>query len=110
MASLRNPLLLAALTAAAGIVLATPRTADGAEEVRGRALYESRCTSCHATSVHGRTKRVAADFEQVRAWVARWNRDIPVGWSDAEIDDVAAYLNNTYYHYPCPPTICRANM
>lgn len=107
MASLRIPLLLAV---AAGFVLAIPGIADGAEAVRGRALYESRCTSCHATSVHGRKKRAAADFEQVRGWVARWNRDVRAGWSEAEIDDVAAYLNNTYYHYPCPPTVCRADL
>jgi hypothetical protein len=74
---------------------------------RGRDLYELRCTTCHATSVHGREKRVARDFEEVRAWVSRWNATLGLGWTRDDVDDVTLYLNATYYRYPCPPTVCK---
>ena len=27
-------------------------------------------------------------------------------WSDQEIDEVARYLNDKYYHLPCPAETC----
>lgn len=105
---LHRHLILATLVAvAAGATLFAARGASGAEPDRGRALYESRCTACHAESVHARKKRVAADFDGVRRWVDRWNGTLRLGWGAAEIDDVTVYLNNTYYRFPCPPTICK---
>jgi mono/diheme cytochrome c family protein len=64
---------------AAALALAASLAAPGAgagDAVRGRALYESHCVSCHSQSVHGRAKREAKDFEGVRAWVARWNASL----------------------------------
>ena len=70
---------------------------------RGRGLYEESCTACHAQSVHARaTRRVARDFEEVRAWVERWNGTLSLRWGDEEIDDVTAYLNATFYRYAVP--------
>lgn len=77
-----------------------------ADAERGRALYELRCTTCHSESVHGRQKRVANGFDEVRAWVARWNESLVLGWSSEEIDDVTVHINRTYYHYTCPPDVC----
>jgi hypothetical protein len=99
----RHRILLA--LAALPIIALLP--ASGAQPERGRALYELRCTGCHADSVHSRAKRVAADFGAVRGWVERWGRDLKLGWTAEEIDDVAVYLNDTYYRYPCPPTVCK---
>ncbi len=83
------------------------RSASGADAQRGRALYESRCSTCHSVSVHGRKKRVASDFNDVRRWVVRWNDNLALHWGDEEVDDVSAYLNNTYYRFACPPTVCK---
>lgn len=93
-----------ALVLAAALALPTTAAAD---PDRGRALYELRCLACHAESVHARPKRVARDFEDVRAWVARWNTTLKLRWSAEEIEDVTLYLNTTYYRYPCPPTVCK---
>jgi hypothetical protein len=87
--------------------LFAPPIAAAADAARGAALYESRCGSCHSESVHGRAKRVAKDFDDVRGWVRRWNDNLSLHWGDEEIDDVSMYLNNTYYKYPCPPSICK---
>ena len=92
---------LAATTALAGTGGIT------VEPERGRALYEVHCLGCHGQSVHSRDKRAATDFASIRAWVARWNETVGARWDAGEIDDVAAYLNRTYYRYPCPPTVCK---
>lgn len=74
---------------------------------RGRALYELRCQGCHSESVHARVKRTAKDFEDVRRWVERWNTSLALRWDAQEVEDVALALNDTYYRYPCPPTVCK---
>jgi len=94
------PLLLAAL------LLALPGTGTAADAGRGRTLYDIRCDGCHAESVHGREKRAAADFDAIRSWVRRWSQNLGLRWTDAEIDDVSAWLNARYYRFPCPPAAC----
>lgn len=94
------------LTSTLAVPLAL-RDASGADARRGAALYESRCGGCHSESVHGRSKRVAKDFGDVRRWVSRWNETLKLQWGDEEIDDVSVYLNNTYYRYTCPPQVCK---
>ena len=87
------------------LALALPAAAAGSD--RGRDLYELRCLGCHAESVHARAKKAARSFDEVRAWVARWNATLALDWTAEEIDDVTLHLNNRYYRYPCPPTVCR---
>lgn len=85
---------------------ATSVRAEDAE--RGRALYESRCDSCHDTSVHNRAARKARDFASLRREVARWNAELGGAWTQQEIDDVTVFLNERYYGFPCPITVCAA--
>ncbi|HEY4998217.1 MAG TPA: hypothetical protein VII36_03695 [Usitatibacter sp.] len=92
---------------AALVILLAARSASGADAERGAALYEARCGDCHSESVHGREKRVARDFGEVRKWVSRWNENLGLRWGDEELDDVSVYLNNTYYRYTCPPQVCK---
>lgn len=76
------------------------------EESLGRALYENRCTDCHEHSVHSRSPRLAGSFDQIRAYVYRWDRYLGGIWQRAEIDAVAKYLNERYYHFLCPQDVC----
>ena len=82
--------------------------AQGADAERGRALYEARCDLCHGTGVHVRETRKATSFEGVRTQVARWNTELGGAWSADEINDVTVYLNNRYYFFPCPESVCRS--
>ncbi len=98
---------------AAGAVLAAATVSLGLHgaqaapaESLGAALYESRCTGCHERSVHSRAPRRAGSFEQIRAYVWRWDRYLGGTWNQAEIDAVAQYLNERYYHFPCPQDLC----
>lgn len=76
------------------------------EDSLGRALYENRCTDCHEHSVHSRSPRLAGNFDQIRAYVYRWDRYLGRIWQRAEIDAVARYLNERYYHFLCPQDVC----
>jgi hypothetical protein len=103
----RHSVFLAVVLASTLVILFSARGASGADAQRGGALYESRCGNCHSESVHGRSKRVATDFDEVRRWVGRWNKNLDLQWGEEEVDDVSVYLNNTYYRYPCPPDVCK---
>lgn len=97
--------LLPALRVVAVSILAT--CANAADIDRGKALYESRCDTCHESSVHSRAVRSARTFDHIRAFVSRWDRELGQIWTIEEINEVARYLNERYYHYPCPASVCR---
>lgn len=96
------------IAAAALVVAALSSSAMGADPARGRALYESRCDGCHSTGVHERASRKANDFPGIRLQVERWNSQLGGAWGRSEIDDVTVYLNDRFYQYPCPDSLCRA--
>lgn len=98
--------LCLALTTAFAMTLAGIPDAGAADAERGRIIYEAKCVGCHAESVHGRDKRMAADFEGVRGWVRRWSSNLGLAWTDDEVDDVSVHLNTRYYRFPCPASIC----
>ena len=98
--------LAAVVIVAALLLLFATRGVGAADAVRGQALYEMRCGGCHGESVHGRTRRVATDFASIHAFVERWRSTLSLDWSAQEVDDVTLYLNATYYHFPCPATVC----
>jgi mono/diheme cytochrome c family protein len=76
---------------------------------RGKILYETRCSACHASSVHQRSARKAKSFGGVRVQVVRWSTEVGGSWSGDEIDDVTRYLNQRYYRFRCPQSVCKAN-
>ena len=89
------------------ILAATPAPAQSPELARGRALDEVRCDQCHDRSVHQRSSRKAKSFAQVRASVVRWDRQQGGAlWRDDEVDLVTRYLNDRYYKFPCPASVC----
>ncbi|MBE0622187.1 MAG: hypothetical protein IH605_16475 [Burkholderiales bacterium] len=80
-----------------------------ADAERGKMVYETRCTACHASSVHNQGSRKAKTFDALRAQVLRWSAEVGGAWTADEIDDVTLYLNQRYYRFPCPQTLCRAD-
>lgn len=81
--------------------------ASAADIERGRVLYETRCNVCHAIGVHIRQSRKAVNFDGIREQVVRWNRELGGAWGADEIDDVSVFINNRYYFYRCPESVCR---
>ena len=98
--------LAGAAVVAAAIAGGLPAARAAGEDSLGAALYESRCTGCHERSVHTRSPRRAGNFDQIRAYVWRWDRYLGGAWQQGEINAVARYLNERYYHFPCPQDVC----
>lgn len=93
---LRSCLALAVTLAAATGAGAQPDAA------RGALLYENHCSACHTTQMHWRDARVATDWASLRALVRRWQAAAHLNWGDDEVDEVARYLNQRFYHFEPP--------
>lgn len=72
------------------------------EASRSELLYSTHCIACHTERVHWREKKLATDWATLQAQVRRWQGNISLGWDDADITEVARYLNRLYYRYPAP--------
>jgi hypothetical protein len=94
------------LTGAVAAMLATASTLVDAQTLlaeadsRGRLLYETHCIACHTTQVHWRDRKLARDWTGLKEWVARWQTDLGLRWSEQDITEVARHLNQLYYRYP----------
>ena len=91
------------------LALVVPAGLQAADAAQGKTLYETRCNGCHDGSVHQRGTRKADSFAAVRAQVSRWSEQTGGSWSKDEIDSVTFYLNERYYHFPCPQGLCKAD-
>jgi len=74
------------------------------EPTRGELLYTTHCVACHNARVHWRDQRLAKDWNGLRAQVRRWQAIQKLRWSDADVDEVARYLNTYYYDFPPGPS------
>lgn len=84
----------------------SPAAASVADGERGRLLYETACIACHTTRAHWRDKRVVRSWPDLLYQVTRWQHNAGQHWSEAEIVDVAAHLNDRFYNLPCPVAGC----
>jgi hypothetical protein len=75
-------------------------TAAGADMQRGRLLYETHCIACHTTEAHWREKRIVRSWTDLLYQVSRWQKNAGQDWSSEEINDVGAFLNDTFYKMP----------
>jgi mono/diheme cytochrome c family protein len=73
------------------------------DATRGQLLYSTHCIACHGAQMHWRDKRLAVDRPSLLGQVRRWAQMSGLAWGEAEMADVAQYLNDTYYRYPEPP-------
>lgn len=88
---------------AGGVLLAFSDGAVAETFDRGQALYENHCMSCHEATVHTRETRRATSFVDLRKWVATWSFHASLDWSSEEIDDVADFMDRSYYHFTAQP-------
>ena len=88
-------LLLAGLACAS-----TAALPQSAAPSRGHLLYTTHCIECHTTQVHWRDEKRARDWDSLKAQVRRWQATAALGWSEADIVEVARHLNETIYNFP----------
>jgi mono/diheme cytochrome c family protein len=98
---IRTLMTLAALgcAAAGGAAESVPAT----EPSRGQLLYSIHCIECHNTQIHWRARKQARDWNSLKLQVRRWQEAGQLGWTEADIDEVARYLNRTIYRFAPPP-------
>lgn len=72
------------------------------EPSRGELLYTTHCVACHNARVHWRDRRIANDWNALRAQVRRFQGIQELRWSESDITEVARYLNTFYYDFPLP--------
>lgn len=88
------------LSAAALLAALCLWAAAAQAQSRGELLYTTHCVACHTTQMHWRDKKQATDWPSLKAQVQRWQANARLEWSDADVTEVARFLNDTIYHYP----------
>jgi hypothetical protein len=86
------------------LVSLTPLGGVSADALRGKTLHDSRCTSCHDSSVYTRPDHKIRSLDALRAQVSRCSQAAGANWSGNEISDVVEYLDQNYYRFGQPGT------
>lgn len=73
---------------------------------RGALLYDTACSQCHTTQPHWREKRLVRSWSELVFQVDRWQKVAGQNWREADIRDVASFLNDRFYHLSCPAAGC----
>ena len=95
-----NPLSRTVELAVLATLCLAAHAQSGPPPTRGELLYTTHCVACHTTQVHWRDQNVATDWEHLKAEVRRWQHAAGLQWSEADVVEVARYLNDTIYHHP----------
>lgn len=66
---------------------------------RGKLLYDTHCIACHNSQIHWLDNKVATDWASLKAQVRRWQERAHLQRSEADVVEVARYLNDTIYRY-----------
>lgn len=105
--NIRIPVTALAVTRAAlcCCLLAAAGAVQGQSPSRGELLYTTHCGACHSEQMHWREKKLATTWETLKGQVRRWQGVASLGWGEAEVEEVARYLNETIYRYPEPARV-----
>ena len=98
-----TPYSCAVRSTVALLLSAVALVATAQSESRGELLYATHCIACHTTQMHWRDQRVATDWGRLKAEVRRWQRTAALNWSEADIVEVARYLNESIYRFAQTP-------
>ena len=85
-------------TIAAAAVLLTLSQGAVAEE-DGAALHAAHCVSCHGSEVYTRAERRVTTRPGLTKQVRRCELALGLTWFDDQIEAVAEFLNDRYYHF-----------
>jgi mono/diheme cytochrome c family protein len=93
--TLLNKLVLANLITA----LLLSMSAQAFNIDNGKALHNENCVRCHDASMYTRKDRKTKSYELLRERVVQCEIMTELIWFEEEINDVTAYLNQTYFHF-----------
>ena len=72
--------------------------AHAASPERGRLLYQGFCYHCHISEIHFRVNNRVDSWDELVRIVAMWQAEMGLDWTAGDIEDVAAWLDQRYYH------------
>lgn len=81
----------------AALLLTGPAVA--ADLANGKALHDSACKTCHQPDIYTRKDRKIHSIAELNKQVTRCQQGAGEHWNAVQIEDVAAYLNATYYKF-----------
>lgn len=72
-------------------------TATAADIAKGKTLHDTVCKTCHQSDYYTREDSIIHSLADLNKQVKNCQAGAGENWSAAQIEDVAAYLNATYY-------------
>lgn len=98
------------VTLLGGIGLYSLPPAHAADVARGKALHDAHCTGCHSSIMNGdptalftRPQRIVRSFDGLQKRVRFCESMASAHWPEADINDVVAYLNQSFYKFSEQP-------
>lgn len=73
--------------------------AAAADLAKGKALHDTVCKTCHQSDYYTRKDSIIHSNAELIKQVNNCQTGAGENWSAAQIEDVAAYLNATYYKF-----------
>ena len=67
--------------------------------LHGKQLHEKSCQRCHDDSIYTRPDSIIFSLKALDNRVHFCERMARAGWTEKDISDVIAYLNDTFYKY-----------
>ncbi len=80
-----------------GVSIPCAAAADLPDIERGRALYDNHCIVCHGKSVHARPGKTPPTRAELRLIIDEWQQAEHLRWSEEEVRDVSAFLEQVVY-------------
>ncbi len=65
----------------------------------GKALLKEHCYSCHGDEVYLREKKLVTSYPKLIKRVRFCSLQRNLTWFDEDIENVASYLNQQFYHF-----------
>lgn len=81
-----------------GALLISPN-ANAGNAKQGKTLYDAHCFQCHDTTIHTRKNSIIFSLTALKNRVRFCETNAKLSWTDTQIEDVATYLNNTFYKF-----------
>ncbi|MGB5260221.1 MAG: cytochrome c [Gammaproteobacteria bacterium] len=81
-------------------LLVFPAAASSAADTgHGKTLVQQHCTACHKDGVYTRQNRRVTSLEGLHKQVKRCELTLELKWFDDDVNDVAGYLNESFYKF-----------
>jgi hypothetical protein len=74
-------------------------TAAATDVAHGQQLQQKNCMGCHDNNIYTRKERKITSLDGLHKQIHRCDQSLGLTWFDEDVDDVAAYLNQNFYHF-----------